>query len=120
MTGSMSPITCRMTCTAATSDMMSAERFIAAGQFLWIAEMADILRKSLGSRGVTPPTHIQPDWLVRVLAPFVSPAHTGAAGRPQDRDVERQGPPHPGLRPAPGGDTLADCGNDLLDRKLVA
>lgn len=105
---------------AMTAPQAAGERFIAAGQFLWMAEMADILRTKLGARGVTPPTRVLPDWLVRLLAPFVPTLRTlaplvGKKIETSNAKARRV----LGFTPRPAADTLADCGNDLLDRRLV-
>jgi nucleoside-diphosphate-sugar epimerase len=105
---------------AMTAPAAAGERFIAAGQFLWMAEMADILRTGLGSRGVTPPSRVLPDWLVRLLAPFVPTLRTlaplvGKKIETSNAKARRV----LGFAPRPAVETLTDCGNDLLDRRLV-
>jgi len=46
------------------------ERFIAAGPFLWAAEVAAILRDGLGEAASKVPKRNLPDWLVRLAARF--------------------------------------------------
>ncbi len=53
---------------AMESDAAADERFIGAGQFLWLAEMAHILRERLGAKARKVPTQPIPDWVVRLLA----------------------------------------------------
>jgi nucleoside-diphosphate-sugar epimerase len=48
----------------------AGQRFIAAGEFMWMAEMAKVLRDGLGSRGLRTPTRPLPDMVVRLLALF--------------------------------------------------
>lgn len=57
---------------------MADERFIACGGFLWLREIAAILRAELGEQARKVPTLNMPDWAVRLLAK-VSPAVRAAA-----------------------------------------
>jgi nucleoside-diphosphate-sugar epimerase len=51
----------------------AAERFIAASEFLWMREVAGILRQELGPKAAKVPTRHIPDLLVRVMALFDRP-----------------------------------------------
>ncbi len=52
----------------------AGERFVAtAGDFLWVREMAIVLRERLGAAARRVPTRVLPDWLVR-LASLADPA----------------------------------------------
>jgi len=55
---------------AMTSPEAGGERFIAAGPFLWAAEVAAILRDGLGEAAAKVPKRNLPDWLVRLAARF--------------------------------------------------
>ncbi|MCY4753147.1 NAD-dependent epimerase/dehydratase family protein [Pelomonas aquatica] len=57
---------------------MADERFIACGGFLWLREIAAILRAELGDQARKVPTLALPDWSVRLLARF-SPTVRAAA-----------------------------------------
>jgi dihydroflavonol-4-reductase len=63
---------------ALTAPGMADERFIACGGFLWLREIAAILRAELGDEARRVPTLNMPDWAVRML-PSVSPAVRAAA-----------------------------------------
>lgn len=63
---------------ALTAPGMANERFIACGGFLWLREIAAILRAELGDAARKVPTRQMPDWAVRLLA-RVSPAVRAAA-----------------------------------------
>lgn len=63
---------------ALTAPGMADERFIACGGFLWLREIAAILRAELGEQAQRVPTLQMPDWAVRLLAK-VSPAVRAAA-----------------------------------------
>jgi dihydroflavonol-4-reductase len=53
-----------------TAPNMSGERFIASGPFMWLEDMATILRNGLGDQGRKVPKRRLPSWLVRIFAHF--------------------------------------------------
>jgi dihydroflavonol-4-reductase len=55
------------------SPQAAGERFIAAGEFLWFADMARALRSELGAQASKVPTRAMPDLVVRILPLFVKP-----------------------------------------------
>jgi dihydroflavonol-4-reductase len=55
---------------AMTSPAAAGERFLAAGDFFWMADIARVLKERLGSRAARVPTGVLPDWLLRLLAAF--------------------------------------------------
>ena len=57
---------------------MAGERFIACGGFLWLREIAAVLREELGEQARRVPAVQLPDWSVRVLS-LVSPTVRAAA-----------------------------------------
>lgn len=63
---------------ALTAPGMAGERFIACGGFLWLREIAAVLRAELGDKARRVPTRELPDWAVRLLARF-SPTVRAAA-----------------------------------------
>ena len=46
---------------------MAGERFIASGRFMKLREIADVLRKELGTQAHKVTKRNVPDWLMRVL-----------------------------------------------------
>jgi dihydroflavonol-4-reductase len=50
----------------------AGQRFIVAGEFLWMKEIAAVLRAKLGKRAERVPTRGMPDIVVRFLALFSS------------------------------------------------
>jgi dihydroflavonol-4-reductase len=54
---------------AMTAPEAAGERILAAGPFLWFAELAELLRE-LGPAAAKVPTRTLPDWLVRLRARF--------------------------------------------------
>jgi dihydroflavonol-4-reductase len=55
---------------AMTSPAAGGERFIAADQFLWVADVARVLRERLGDQASKVPTRVAPNVLIRALALF--------------------------------------------------
>jgi len=89
----------------------AGERFIVAGRFLWMTEMAATLRARLDART---PTRVLPNWLVRMLVPFMADLRTLAplVGRKFEIDT---GKARRLLRvdPRPAEETLVDCARSL-------
>ena len=105
---------------AMTEPAAAGQRFLATGDYLWMEEVATVLRDRLGNRGIKPPTRRLPDLLVRILAPFMPTLRTlaplvGIKVETSSAKARRV----LGFNPRPAADTLADCGADLLDRGMV-
>lgn len=90
------------------------QRFLAAGEFLWMAQIAQILRQGMGAAGRRVPRRGLPSPLVRLLLPFLPqlrplapllghrfPINTGKA-----RSVL-------GFAPRPVESTILDCARSL-------
>ena len=58
---------------AMTAPGAAGQRFIAANEFMWMADVAKALRSGLGERAQKVPTRRLPDALVRFLALFLPP-----------------------------------------------
>ena len=93
----------------------AGQRFIAAGDFLWFADMARILRDALGEAATKVPTRVMPDWMVRLLSLFLRPlkAITPTLGR---RHVFDSGKARErlGFAPRAAEQTIVDCARSLL------
>jgi dihydroflavonol-4-reductase len=55
---------------AMTDPAAGGERFVATDRWLWIADVASILRERLGEAANKVPTRVAPDFLVRLMARF--------------------------------------------------
>lgn len=55
---------------AMTIPGLDGERFLCAGRFLWMRDIADILKSRLGDKAKRVPQRNLPDWLVRVFSRF--------------------------------------------------
>jgi nucleoside-diphosphate-sugar epimerase len=101
---------------AMTAPEAAGQRFIAAGHYAWMADMAEILRKRLPGAAAKVPTRKVPDVAVRFASlfdrdlTFVTPnlgrRHDYSSAKAQDLL---------GWRPRPLEDTLVDCANSLIE-----
>lgn len=96
---------------AMTLPAAADERFIVAGRFMWMAEIAAILREKLGLKA---PRRELPSWLVRMLVPFMADLRTLAplVGRRFEIDTGK-GRRVLGVAPRPVEETLAETVNSL-------
>jgi dihydroflavonol-4-reductase len=105
---------------ALTAPAAAGQRFIAAGDFLWFADMARILRERLGDRAAKVSSRRLPDWVVRAAAPFnaelaqLAPS-LGVRSRLSAAHAEAL----LGWRTRPAADSITDAATSLLDLRLV-
>jgi nucleoside-diphosphate-sugar epimerase len=105
---------------AMTAPQAAGERFIAAGDFAWMADMAGILRARLGGQAAKVPTAKAPDILLRIVALFdrdlqsVTPGlgrkHTFSSAKAQSVL---------GWTPRPMEETILDCARSLIAKGAV-
>lgn len=93
----------------------AGQRYIAAGEFLWMEEMAARLRDRLGARGAKISRRRLPTWLVRLLLPFMPNLRTlapllGKKFELSTAKVRRE----LDFVPRPVSDTLFDCAESLV------
>jgi dihydroflavonol-4-reductase len=100
---------------AMTAPNAGGERFIATGPFLWMSEVAEILRDRLGDDARKVPRRRIPDLVVRVMARF-DPGIRSVAGDlgkkvtySADKARERLG-----WSPRPIQDTIVECAQSLI------
>lgn len=101
--------------TAMTSPEAAGERFIAANEFVWMADIGRMLRDRLGSRGAKAATRVLPNFLVRVLVPFMPQLKTLAPliGRRFGVSTEKARRVL-GFSPRPAVETVVDCAESLI------
>jgi dihydroflavonol-4-reductase len=100
---------------AMTSPSAAGQRFIAAGDFMWMRDIASVLRTGLGGRAAKVPTRTLPDAVVKLLARFIAPlkwtvpflGRTNPLTSAKARRVL-------GFVPRPGATTVVDCAESLL------
>jgi dihydroflavonol-4-reductase len=102
---------------AMTAPEAAGERFIAVVRFLWMAEVAAILRDRLGEDAAKVPTRAIPNLLVRAMAIFDPGIRSilGQLGRRTSLSSEKA-QTQLGWRPRPIEDTIAECAHSLLSR----
>lgn len=94
----------------------AGERFIINGDFMWMKDIAAVLRQRLGGRpGVKIPTKELPDWIVKLGAGF-SPALNTLRPllRRSHRFSSEKARKLIGLQTRPAEETVVDCAESLL------
>lgn len=66
---------------AMTAPEAAGEQFIAASDWMWMADVADVLRSNLGASAKKVPTRPMPDVVLRIVALFQRPIRFGPAKR---------------------------------------
>jgi len=100
---------------AMTDPAGAGERFLATDEFLWIADVAAVLRERLGDRAAKVPTRNAPSILVRAMSLFDGSLRSivGDLGKrayySNAKARERLG-----WQPRPVADSIADTGESLL------
>jgi nucleoside-diphosphate-sugar epimerase len=100
---------------AMTAPEAAGERFIATGPFLWMSEIADVLKARLGSEAARVPTRRAPSWLVRFMAMFDSTLRlvTPELGRRRNYSSDKARRML-GWTPRPIEDSIVDCARSLI------
>jgi nucleoside-diphosphate-sugar epimerase len=105
---------------AMTSPAAGGKRFIAADRFLWMADVAEILRERLGEDAAKVPTRTVPDFVVKAMALFDPGIRSvrGQLGRKVEFSSDRARS-ELGWSPRPVEDSVADTGRSLIDVGVV-
>jgi nucleoside-diphosphate-sugar epimerase len=100
---------------AMTTPEAAGHRFIAAGDYLWMADIARILRSQLGDRASKVPTRGLPDFVLRIASLFDPPLRflTPSLGR-KHTFTSAKAQRMLGWKPRPVTATLIDCAESLL------
>jgi len=95
-------------------------RFIAVTEFLWMAEIAAILRERLGEDAAKVPKRSVPDLLVRALGLFDPPVRsfTGDLGKEVVLSGDKARAKL-GWEPRPVEETIVDCARTLIAQDVV-
>ena len=106
---------------AMTSPKAGGERFIAATQFLWMAEIGGVLRERLGEAASKVPTRTVPNLLVRGMAVFDPGIRSvvGGLGIRTELSSEKARDTL-GWAPRPIEDTIAETGESLIRHGVAA
>jgi dihydroflavonol-4-reductase len=100
---------------AMTSPEAAGQRFIAAGHFMWMQDIANTLRSRLGERAARVPTRGLPDFVFKLLSLFIPQLRMLAAdlGR-MNRSTSEKARRVLGFSPRPATTTVVDCAESLL------
>lgn len=100
---------------AMTASSAAGQRFIAAGEYMWMEDIARTLRTQLGEAAAKTPTRRLPNFVVRMLLPFAANLRSLAPllGRrfPLTSAKARQ---TLGFKPRPAAMTVVDCARSLI------
>ena len=106
---------------AMTAPEAGGERFIAATEFLWMAEIGAILRERLGEAAAKVPTRTIPNLLVRGMALFDPGIRSVVDGLGRRTDLSSEKARSVlGWTPRPIADTIAETGESLIRHGAVA
>lgn len=103
-----------------TEPGMNGERFIASGPFIWMEEIASILRSEMGDQARKVPTRRLPAWLVRIIANFdpVLKQVKGEIGNVRENDASHAMTVL-GWQTRPAAQSIVDCARDLIRLGVV-
>lgn len=106
---------------AMTDPAAGGERFIAADRFMWMAEIAAVLRDRLGPAAAKVPTRQAPDLMIRAMALFDSSVRSITSDLGQRSDFSSQKAREKlGWSPRPVEDSIAETAQSLIDHGVVA
>jgi dihydroflavonol-4-reductase len=99
---------------AMTDPAAGGERFIAVEAFMWMSEVAAVLREQLGKDAAKVPTRSVPNLVVRAMALFDPSVRSivGQLGKRTQLSSEKA-KASLGWSPRPVQETIADCGRSL-------
>ena len=100
---------------AMISPEAAGQRFLAAGEFMWMKDIARTLRSRLGDRAGKVPTRGLPDFVVRFLSLFIPQMRmlTRDLGRRNSLTAEKAQRVL-GFSPRPATTTVVDCAESLV------
>jgi nucleoside-diphosphate-sugar epimerase len=105
---------------AMTAPEAAGQRFIAAGQFAWMADMAALLKARLGAEAAKVPTRKVPDFVLRIAGLFDKDLGSVSGSLGQKHDFSSaKAQDMLGWRPRPMEDTVLDCAKSLVANGLV-
>lgn len=105
---------------AMTADGMANERFLAAGDWMWMEDVGAVLKARLGDRAKKVPSRRLPNWLVRVFALFDAEIRTVTSELGRERRCDsRHMQTVLGVVPRPVEETIVDTARGLFAEGLV-
>jgi nucleoside-diphosphate-sugar epimerase len=105
---------------AMTDPAAAGQRFIASGDYAWMADLAALLRARLGKEAAKVPTGRVPDFLLRLVALFDRDLQAVTDGLGRKRTFSSaKAKSLLGWTPRPMEDTILDCARSLIAAGLV-
>jgi nucleoside-diphosphate-sugar epimerase len=106
--------------TAMTASEAGGERFIAAGPFLWMSQVAGVLRDRLGEEAAKVPKRTVPNLVVRGMAIFDPGIRSvvGDLGKRAELSNEKARA-RLGWAPRPVEETIVDCAESMMRKGVV-
>jgi dihydroflavonol-4-reductase len=104
---------------AMTAPLAADQRFLGTGPFLWLTDVAAILRAELGTQAAKVPGRRAPDWLVRLIA-MLDPSVRSVTGELGQRSDYSTGKAQTvlGWNPRPARESVLDCARSILSHDL--
>jgi nucleoside-diphosphate-sugar epimerase len=105
---------------AMTAPGAAGQRFIAAGDFMWMEDIATTLRLKLGNRASKVPTRRLPDFVFRLLSLFIPLLRSLAPSLGRRNNLtSAKARGVLGFSPRPATTTVVDCAESLLRQNVV-
>jgi len=105
---------------AMTAPEAGGQRFIAALPFLWMSEVAAVLRERLGEAAAKAPKRSVPDFVVRAMAIFDPSIRSVVKQLGRKTTLSsKKAEDLLGWSPRPIEDSIAECAQSLIDRGIV-
>ena len=105
---------------AMTTPGLDGERFIAQGRFLWMREVAEVLKAGLGPQARRVPTRGLPDWLLKLLANFDATVKMVVPELGRRREASAvHALDRLGWQTRDEAETILDCARSLIGKGLV-
>jgi nucleoside-diphosphate-sugar epimerase len=103
-----------------TGPSAAGERFLGVATFLWMAELAKILRDRLGPKARRVPTRNAPDVLIRLVALFDPSIRSVISELGVRTDFSHEKATRLlGWTPRPIEDTIVDCAQSMIQNGIV-
>jgi len=104
---------------AMTSPDAGGKRFIAADTFLWMAEIAEVLRNRLGDDADKVPTRVAPNLLIKAVAIFDSSVRSFTGDLGKRTEFSNQRARDLGWAPRPVEDSIVETARSLQQYDVV-
>ncbi len=99
---------------------LAGERFLAAGRFMKMIEVGEVLRRGLRDKARKVPTKVMPGWMVSILALFNPAVRSIRAELGKFRHVDASHALNRlGWKARPEEESILDCANSLIDKGVV-